>query len=100
MDGKGERLSASKLKRHADALIGLLDCAKWAKTQSWQPFMLLPTGSCIAGAGQAALFSMSDDRTYVLHRGPAPPPLGPPGPPCFLFFVFPPPPRHVGPPGP
>ena len=55
VDGKGERLSASKLKRHADALIGLLDCAKWAKTQSWQPFMLLPTGSCIAGAGRGRL---------------------------------------------
>ena len=34
-----ERLSASKLKRHADTLIGLLDCAKWAETRAWQPFM-------------------------------------------------------------
>eukprot|EP00966_Prymnesium_polylepis_P008922 205749-Prymnesium_polylepis.1 len=38
-DKNEERLSASKLQRHADALIGLLDCAKWAKTQAWQPFM-------------------------------------------------------------
>ena len=34
-----ERLSADKLRKHADQLVGLLDCAKWTKTQPWQPFM-------------------------------------------------------------
>ena len=38
-DKNEERLSASKLKRHADTLISLLDCAKWAETRAWQPFM-------------------------------------------------------------